>query len=40
MADDGHVVGNHSWSHPLIPKLSRPPAAAGMPTLAALRPVR
>ncbi|MFE3516696.1 polysaccharide deacetylase family protein [Streptomyces sp. NPDC059166] len=23
MADDGHVVGNHSWSHPLIPKLSR-----------------
>ncbi|MET9097352.1 polysaccharide deacetylase family protein [Streptomyces cyaneofuscatus] len=23
MADDGHVVGNHSWSHPLIPGLSR-----------------
>ncbi|MET8476784.1 MULTISPECIES: polysaccharide deacetylase family protein [Streptomyces] len=23
MAGDGHVVGNHSWSHPLIPKLSR-----------------
>ncbi|MEU0099908.1 polysaccharide deacetylase family protein [Streptomyces sp. NPDC006267] len=23
MADDGHVVGNHSWSHPLIPNLSR-----------------
>ncbi|MET9593909.1 polysaccharide deacetylase family protein [Streptomyces sp. NPDC006516] len=23
MADDGHVVGNHSWSHPLVPKLSR-----------------
>ncbi|MFJ9624793.1 polysaccharide deacetylase family protein [Streptomyces sp. NPDC101181] len=23
MADDGHVIGNHSWSHPLIPKLSR-----------------
>ncbi|MFE7334118.1 polysaccharide deacetylase family protein [Streptomyces griseus] len=23
MADDGHVVGNHTWSHPLIPKLSR-----------------
>ncbi|MGW0562232.1 polysaccharide deacetylase family protein [Streptomyces sp. NPDC003016] len=22
MADDGHVVGNHSWSHPLIPRLS------------------
>jgi peptidoglycan/xylan/chitin deacetylase (PgdA/CDA1 family) len=21
MADDGHVVGNHSWSHPLIPGL-------------------
>lgn len=21
MADDGHVVGNHSWSHPLIPAL-------------------
>ncbi|MFF0448738.1 polysaccharide deacetylase family protein [Streptomyces sp. NPDC004609] len=21
MADDGHVIGNHSWSHPLIPKL-------------------
>ncbi|MFF8293339.1 polysaccharide deacetylase family protein [Streptomyces sp. NPDC016309] len=21
MADDGHVVGNHSWSHPLIPRL-------------------
>ncbi|MFI1395754.1 polysaccharide deacetylase family protein [Streptomyces sp. NPDC020681] len=21
MADDGHVVGNHSWTHPLIPKL-------------------
>ncbi|MBB4986903.1 MULTISPECIES: polysaccharide deacetylase family protein [Streptomyces] len=21
MQDDGHVVGNHSWSHPLIPKL-------------------
>lgn len=23
MADDGHVVGNHSWSHPLVPGLSR-----------------
>ncbi|MEU8675351.1 polysaccharide deacetylase family protein [Streptomyces sp. NPDC048560] len=23
MADDGHVVANHSWSHPLIPGLSR-----------------
>ncbi|TQK50590.1 peptidoglycan/xylan/chitin deacetylase (PgdA/CDA1 family) [Streptomyces sp. SLBN-118] len=21
IADDGHVVGNHTWSHPLIPKL-------------------
>ncbi|MCX4820852.1 polysaccharide deacetylase family protein [Streptomyces sp. NBC_01142] len=25
MAGDGHVVGNHSWSHPLIPRL--PPSA-------------
>ncbi|WP_434599442.1 polysaccharide deacetylase family protein [Streptomyces sp. A5-4] len=23
MAADGHVVGNHTWSHPLIPSLSR-----------------
>ncbi|WP_274564401.1 polysaccharide deacetylase family protein [Streptomyces spiramyceticus] len=23
MAEDGHVVGNHTWSHPLIPRLSR-----------------
>jgi peptidoglycan-N-acetylglucosamine deacetylase len=23
IARDGHVIGNHSWSHPLIPKLSR-----------------
>ena len=23
MAADGHLVGNHSWSHPLIPRLSR-----------------
>ncbi|MGW4206048.1 polysaccharide deacetylase family protein, partial [Streptomyces sp. NPDC004726] len=22
MGDEGHVVGNHSWSHPLIPRLS------------------
>ncbi|MET9514646.1 polysaccharide deacetylase family protein [Streptomyces sp. NPDC002994] len=22
MAEDGHVVGNHTWSHPLIPRLS------------------
>ncbi|MCH0539739.1 polysaccharide deacetylase family protein [Streptomyces sp. MUM 203J] len=21
MTDEGHVIGNHSWSHPLIPKL-------------------
>lgn len=23
MADDGHVVGNHTWSHPLLTTLSR-----------------
>ncbi|GAA4808894.1 polysaccharide deacetylase family protein [Streptomyces ziwulingensis] len=23
MADDGHVVGNHTWSHPLLTGLSR-----------------
>jgi len=23
MADDGHIVGNHTWSHPLLPELSR-----------------
>ncbi|MFE7135407.1 polysaccharide deacetylase family protein [Streptomyces sp. NPDC057638] len=23
IADGGHVVGNHTWSHPLIPRLSR-----------------
>lgn len=23
MADEGHVIGNHTWTHPLIPKLSR-----------------
>ncbi|MFF3323942.1 polysaccharide deacetylase family protein [Streptomyces sp. NPDC002889] len=22
MADDGHVIGNHTWSHPLIPALA------------------
>ncbi|MFI2369088.1 polysaccharide deacetylase family protein [Streptomyces sp. NPDC018833] len=22
MVDDGHVIGNHTWSHPLIPGLS------------------
>ncbi|MEU3051174.1 MULTISPECIES: polysaccharide deacetylase family protein [unclassified Streptomyces] len=24
MADDGHVIGNHTWSHPLVPGLTRP----------------
>ncbi|CAL9354083.1 hypothetical protein SUDANB145_00526 [Streptomyces sp. enrichment culture] len=23
MADDGHVVGNHTWSHPLLTRLGR-----------------
>ncbi|MEV5976531.1 polysaccharide deacetylase family protein [Streptomyces sp. NPDC052114] len=23
MADDGHVIGNHTWSHPLLPRLAR-----------------
>ncbi|MFC5257735.1 polysaccharide deacetylase family protein [Streptomyces cinereospinus] len=23
MAEDGHVVGNHTWSHPLLTRLSR-----------------
>ncbi|MFF9900111.1 polysaccharide deacetylase family protein [Streptomyces longispororuber] len=23
MADDGHVIGNHTWSHPLLPDLTR-----------------
>ncbi|NWF24760.1 polysaccharide deacetylase family protein [Streptomyces sp. PKU-EA00015] len=22
MADDGHVIGNHTWSHPLVPGLA------------------
>ncbi|MER6997889.1 polysaccharide deacetylase family protein [Streptomyces sp. NPDC000410] len=22
MADEGHIVGNHSWSHPLVPRLA------------------
>ncbi|MFE9396637.1 polysaccharide deacetylase family protein [Streptomyces flavidovirens] len=22
MAEEGHVVGNHTWSHPLVPRLS------------------
>ncbi|MFJ4779953.1 polysaccharide deacetylase family protein [Streptomyces sp. NPDC088762] len=24
MAAEGHVIGNHTWTHPLIPTLSRP----------------
>ncbi|OKK22323.1 oligosaccharide deacetylase [Streptomyces sp. CB00455] len=24
MAAEGHVIGNHTWTHPLIPSLSRP----------------
>ncbi|MET7930635.1 polysaccharide deacetylase family protein [Streptomyces sp. NPDC005349] len=23
MADDGHIVGNHTWTHPLLTKMSR-----------------
>ncbi|MGW1147937.1 polysaccharide deacetylase family protein [Streptomyces sp. LE64] len=23
MADEGHVIGNHTWSHPLLPSLGR-----------------
>ena len=23
MADDGHLIGNHTWTHPLLTKLSR-----------------
>lgn len=23
MADDGHVIGNHTWTHPLLLKMSR-----------------
>ncbi|WAL99373.1 polysaccharide deacetylase family protein [Streptomyces sp. Je 1-369] len=23
MADDGHLIGNHTWSHPLLPRLDR-----------------
>ncbi|MGV9882197.1 polysaccharide deacetylase family protein [Streptomyces sp. NPDC003006] len=30
MADDGHVIGNHTWSHPLLPKLSRSKTRAQM----------
>ncbi|MET9701178.1 polysaccharide deacetylase family protein [Streptomyces sp. NPDC006529] len=28
MADEGHVIGNHTWTHPLIPKLTRPDLAS------------
>ncbi|MCX5582847.1 polysaccharide deacetylase family protein [Streptomyces erythrochromogenes] len=28
MVAEGHVIGNHTWTHPLIPKLSRPALAA------------
>ncbi|MGW9070347.1 polysaccharide deacetylase family protein [Streptomyces yangpuensis] len=28
MADEGHVIGNHTWTHPHIPRLSRPALAA------------
>jgi peptidoglycan/xylan/chitin deacetylase (PgdA/CDA1 family) len=24
MADDGHIVGNHTWNHPLLTRLTRP----------------
>ncbi|MER7765245.1 polysaccharide deacetylase family protein, partial [Streptomyces sp. NPDC097619] len=27
MTAEGHVIGNHTWTHPLIPKLSRPSLA-------------
>ncbi|MGG8409376.1 polysaccharide deacetylase family protein, partial [Streptomyces sp. 12297] len=27
MVAEGHVIGNHTWSHPLIPKLGRPALA-------------
>ncbi|MPY57979.1 polysaccharide deacetylase family protein [Streptomyces spongiae] len=30
MADDGHVVGNHTWSHPLLPGMSRSAIRAQM----------
>ncbi|MFF1380941.1 polysaccharide deacetylase family protein [Streptomyces sp. NPDC058308] len=25
MADDGHLIGNHTWSHPLLTRLGRAP---------------
>lgn len=28
MADEGHVIGNHTWTHPLIPTLTRPGLAS------------
>ncbi|MFE0577386.1 polysaccharide deacetylase family protein [Streptomyces sp. NPDC058874] len=28
MSAEGHVIGNHTWTHPHIPKLSRPALAA------------
>lgn len=28
MAAEGHVIGNHTWTHPLIPTLSRPGIAS------------
>ncbi|MBT2456190.1 polysaccharide deacetylase family protein, partial [Streptomyces sp. ISL-86] len=28
MSAEGHVIGNHTWTHPLIPKLTRPALAS------------
>ncbi|MGW0364060.1 polysaccharide deacetylase family protein [Streptomyces sp. NPDC002990] len=28
MSAEGHVIGNHTWTHPLIPRLSRPGLAS------------
>lgn len=28
MVSEGHVIGNHTWTHPLIPRLSRPALAS------------
>ncbi|MET9960744.1 polysaccharide deacetylase family protein [Streptomyces sp. NPDC006326] len=28
MSAEGHVIGNHTWTHPLIPRLSRPALAS------------
>ncbi|MEU5777695.1 polysaccharide deacetylase family protein [Streptomyces venezuelae] len=30
MVDDGHVIGNHTWSHPLLPRLGRAAMRAEM----------